>query len=94
MTILEERSKIKNEHVIGYYTIDDLVKKLQISSGTIYGEISKDTFPKQIKIGVRNSLWCKKEMHAWMVINASRGREYILNKKWSNIYAERYALKF
>lgn len=93
ISIIEAQTKEKNINLIGYYNIDDLIEMLGISSGTIYSRIKKDIFPHQVKLGQRTSGWCKKEIASWIEINTNQGREYILNKKWSNIYTERYAKK-
>lgn len=93
ITILETRTKINHENLIGYYTIQEIVKITQKSVTTIYREIKKDEFPKQVRLGQKSSGWCKKEIIAWISINTNKGCEYISQKGWSNIYTERYALK-
>ena len=93
VTIQENMIKSQESKISGYYTIKELAEKLNISVSTIYSEIKKDHFPKQVKIGERASGWCKKEFAAWMAINTKKGRNYIERKKWSNIYTERYGVK-
>lgn len=84
---------IENQHMIGYYDINDLVTLLNISAPTIYKEIRANIFPKQIRIGARSSVWCRNEIAKWVEINTNLGREYIQKKGWTNIYTERYGLK-
>ncbi len=93
LLIFESSIKTKNKYMIGYYDINDLIKLLNISAPTIYKEIRANTFPKQVRIGARSSVWCRNEIAAWIEINTNLGREYIENCGWTNIYTDRYGSK-
>lgn len=93
VSILKERDEQEKSNLIGYYTIQEVADISLKSVTTIYREIKKDTFPKQVKLGQKSSGWCKKEIHAWLTINTNKGCSYISEKGWSNIYTDRYGLK-
>jgi len=51
VSILKERDEQEKSNLIGYYTIQEVADISLKSVTTIYREIKKDTFPKQVKLG-------------------------------------------
>ena len=56
LSVLSSSAK-KDDFLVGYYDIPDLIKMFKMSSGTIYNRIKTDSFPKQVKLGQRSSGW-------------------------------------
>lgn len=46
--------------------LNDVIKMTGLSRSSIYDLISKDTFPKQIKLTSRSSGWLESEVQQWI----------------------------
>jgi len=60
-----------------FIRLPEVIHLCGLSRSTIYDLISRETFPKQISLGVKNVAWLHSEVTAWMVARiAERNRGY------------------
>ena len=57
--------------------LPEVIKRTGLSKSTIYAEIGKGIFPKQIKLSERSSGWLESEIDDWIQqrVELSRGGE-------------------
>ena len=63
-----------------YLDKSELLNVTRISESTLYRQMNKGEFPKNIKIGLRRVVWNRKEVNSWI-----KKQEWLSNLKKSGL---------